>query len=54
MAKDLNILDLIIKNTVTDYNGSTEFNEWGYGTNDNHATQLRAAGYYEAKQKNWI
>jgi 7-cyano-7-deazaguanine synthase len=54
MANDLNILDVIIKDTRTDYNGSDAFNEWGYGTNDNHATQLRVEGYYEAKKNNWI
>lgn len=54
MAKDLNILDIIIHDTRTDYNGSNVFNEWGYGENNNHATQLRIDGYYEAKQKNWI
>ena len=54
VAKELNILDIIIKDTVTDYNGSNIFNEWGYGENDNHATQLRIEGYYEAKKNNWI
>lgn len=54
MANELNILDVIIKDTRTDYNGSDVFNEWGYGTNDNHATQLRVDGYYEAKKNNWI
>lgn len=54
MAKDLNVLDIIINDTRTDYNGSDIFNEWGYGVNDNHATELRIKGYYEAKQNNWI
>lgn len=54
MAKDLNILDVIINETRTDYNGSDVFNEWGYGVNDNHATELRVKGYYEAKQKGWL
>lgn len=54
MAKDLNILDIIINDTMTDYNGSNVLNEWGYGVNDNHATELRVEGYYEAKQKGWI
>ena len=54
MAKDLNILDIIINKTITDYNGSMILNEWGYRINDNHATELRVKGYYEAKQKNWI
>jgi 7-cyano-7-deazaguanine synthase len=54
MAKDLNILEIIINDTRTDYNGSNIFNEWGYGINDNHATELRVKGYYEAKEKDWI
>jgi len=54
MANELNILDIIINDTRTDYNGSNVFNEWGYGVNDNHATELRIQGYYEAKQKGWL
>lgn len=54
LAKDLNCLDVIINDTLTDYNGSTKLNEWGMGTNDNPATNLRVNGYYEAKQKGWI
>jgi 7-cyano-7-deazaguanine synthase len=54
MANELDILDVIINDTRTDYNGSNVFNEWGYGVNDNHATELRVQGYYEAKEKGWI
>lgn len=54
MAKELDILDIIINETRTDYNGSNILNEWGYGENNNHATQLRVQGYYEAKQNGWI
>jgi uncharacterized protein YutD len=54
MAKELDILDVIINETRTDYNGSNVFNEWGYGLNDNHATELRVQGFYEAKQNGWI
>jgi 7-cyano-7-deazaguanine synthase len=54
MANDLNILDIIINDTITDYNGSNIFNEWGYGFNNNHATELRIQGYYEAKEKGWL
>jgi 7-cyano-7-deazaguanine synthase len=54
MANELNILDIIINDTRTDYNGSNVFNEWGYGVNDNHATELRIQGYYEAKEKGWL
>lgn len=54
MAKELNVLNIIINDTRTDYNGSNVFNEWGYGLNDNHATELRVQGFYEAKEKGWI
>lgn len=54
MAKELDILNIIINDTRTDYNGSDVFNEWGYGVNDNHATELRVKGYYEAKEKGWL
>lgn len=54
LAKELNCLDIIIDYTMTDYNGSTNKNEWGFGDINNPATSLRAKGYYEAKQNNWI
>lgn len=54
LAKELNCLEIIINDTMTDYNGSMIKNEWGYGVNDNHATELRVKGFYEAKQNNWI
>lgn len=54
MAKDLNCLDVIINDTITDYNGSTIKNEWGYGIDDNPSTILRKRGYYEAKEKGWL
>jgi len=54
LAKDLNCLDVIINDTLTDYNGSTKVNEWGMGENNNPATELRVRGYFEAKQNNWI
>jgi len=54
LAKELNCLDVIINDTLTDYNGDLTKNEWGYGVNNNPATELRIKGYYEAKQKNWI
>jgi len=54
MAKDLDCLDIIINNTVTDYNGNMEKNEWGFGSLDNPSSVLRAKGYYEAKQKGWL
>ena len=54
LAKELNCLDIIIDYTMTDYNGSVNKNEWGFGDIDNPATSLRAKGYYEAKQKGWL
>lgn len=54
LAKELNCLDIIINDTITDYNGDMTKNEWGFGVNNNHATELRVKGYYEAKQKGWI
>lgn len=54
MANNLKCLSVIINDTITDYNGSTKKNEWGFGIEDNPATILRAKGYYEAKQNGWI
>ena len=55
MAKDLGILDVIIRQTTTDYNGDrSTFNEWGFGKLDNPASELRAKGYFEAKQLGYI
>jgi len=54
LAKELGCLEVIIKDTMTDYNGSKELHEWGFGSPDNPATKLRMNGYYEAKKKGWI
>ena len=54
LANDLGCLDIIINDTLTDYNGSEIMNEWGRGVNNNPATELRVKGYYEAKEKGWI
>lgn len=54
LANELNCLNVIIEDTLTDYNGSMQKNEWGYGENNNAATALRIEGYYEAKQRGWI
>jgi len=54
MAKDLDCLDVIINDTLTDYNGDMTKNPWGYGTNNNPATALRVKGYLEAKENGWI
>jgi len=50
LAKQLGCLDIIIDKTMTDYNGSTTKNEWGFGDYNNPATKLRADGYYKAKK----
>lgn len=54
LAKELDCLNIIIDYTMTDYNGSLNKNEWGFGDIDNPATSLRAKGYYEAKEKGWL
>ena len=55
MASDLGILDLVRRETHTDYNGDrSELHEWGYGRLDNPASKLRAKGYKEAKEKGWV
>lgn len=55
MAQTLGILDIIVEETNTDYNGARDtLHEWGYGELDNPATELRAKGYFEAKQNGWI
>lgn len=54
MANELGILNTIINDTMTDYNGNTTMNEWGMGVDDNPATALRVKGFYEAKEKGWL
>jgi len=59
LAKDLStinedIVEIIRTMTLTDYNGDMTENEWGFGKLDNPASELRAKGYFEAKEKNWI
>ena len=54
LAKDLDVLDIIIKETVTDYNGDSTENEWGMGVENNPASVIRAKGFQEAKEKGWI
>ena len=54
MAAELGCLDIIVRNTMTDYNGNTTLNVWGMGVEDNPASKLRAAGYKEAVKKGWI
>lgn len=54
LAKELGCLDVVINDTITDYNGAQVKNEWGFGLENNPATVLRANGYREAKQNGWI
>ena len=55
LGKELNILNIIINDTHTDYNGDREnLNEWGYGSLDNLASIMRAEGFKEAKKNRWI
>lgn len=54
MAVDLGCFETVRDYSMTDYNGSLKKNEWGFGNLDNPASELRARGYYEAKEKGWI
>ena len=54
MAKDLECLDVIIFDSLTDYDGDMTLNEWGRGKADNPASNLRMKGYYKAKEKGWV
>lgn len=59
LARDLsdnefNVVEIVRSLTMTDYNGSTEMNEWGMGRLDNPASILRAKGFAEAKELDWI
>jgi 7-cyano-7-deazaguanine synthase len=54
LAKQLGCLDVIVNETMTDYNGDTTQNDWGKGKLDNPASILRANGYQEAKQNDWL
>lgn len=54
LASDLGVADIIVKHTLTDYNGNMKMNDWGRGKEDNPASILRAKGYREAKEKGWV
>lgn len=54
LAKELGCLDVVIKKTVTDYNGNATMNDWGMGAEDNPASILRAKGYREAVANGWV
>lgn len=54
LAGELNIVEIIRTETLTDYNGDLTMNEWGMGRLDNPASKLRAKGYHEAKAAGWV
>jgi 7-cyano-7-deazaguanine synthase len=54
LAKELGCLEVIIRDTLTDYDGDMTLNEWGRGNANNPASQLRRKGFYEAKEKGWV
>lgn len=50
-----NVVRIIRDMTLTDYNGDNKTkNDWGLGKEDNPASELRAKGFREARQKGWI
>ena len=52
MAEDLGILELIVEDTHTDYNGDRSTRHpWGYGKLDNEASRLRARGWEEFQRR---
>jgi 7-cyano-7-deazaguanine synthase len=52
--EEFNVVEIVRTLTLTDYNGDKTENEWGFGRLDNPASELRAKGYYEAKNNGWI
>lgn len=54
LAEGLGITDIVIKDTLTDYNGDTTLNYWGRGRLDNPASRLRKKGFDEAIQLGYI
>ena len=52
LAEDLGVLDLVIEDSHTCYNGNHEdFHEWGYGCGECNACKLRADGFRRYKEK---
>ena len=52
--ENFDVVEIVRTMTLTDYNGDLTVNEWGFGRLDNPASELRARGYFEAKEKGWI
>jgi len=51
LAEHEGILDIIINNSHTCYNGSSKSNEWGYGCGECPSCKLREKGYIEYKER---
>lgn len=54
LAAELGCAEIVRDYTLTDYNGDMTKNDWGFGKLDNPASELRAKGFYEAREKGWI
>lgn len=54
MAKQYEIVDLLIEHTLTCYNGNEKQNEWGKGCGNCPACKLRAKGWKEAVDRGWL
>ena len=51
LAEDLGVLDLVIEDSHTCYNGDrNNFHEWGYGCGECNACKLRADGFRRYKE----
>lgn len=52
LAEDLGVLDIILEHTHTDYEGDRSHrHEWGYGSETNPASRLRARGWEEFQKR---
>lgn len=49
LAEDFGALEMIVNKTRTCYNGSSTFNEWGYGCGECPACKLRERGWQKFK-----
>ena len=54
LANQLGCLEVVIRDTLTGYDGDMTLNEWGRGNVNNPASQLRRKGFYEAKENGWL
>ena len=54
LAKELGCLDVIINDTLTDYDGDMTMNAWGRGNENNPASKLRRDGFNEARRMGWL